>query len=64
MTIPQVTDDEMAKELLTIRPDMVIILYTGFNERIAEEKARAIGIQAFVVKPALMSEIVKTISRC
>jgi len=35
LTLHQKTGDEIAKELMSIRPDMLIILCTGFNERIA-----------------------------
>ena len=58
------TSDEIAKELMSIRPDMPIFLCTGFSKRIAEEKIKAADIQAFVVKPVLMSEIDKTIRSC
>ncbi len=64
LTLPQKTGDEIAKEIMSIRPDIVIILYTGFSGRIAEEKVRAVDIKAFLVNPVLMSEIVKTISGC
>jgi len=43
---------------------MLIIPCNGFSGRIAEEKVRAVDIKAFLVKPLLMSGIVKTISRC
>ena len=64
MTMPQISGVEMTRELIGIRSNMPIFLCTGFNERITEEKVRAVGIREFVVKTVLMSEIVKTISRC
>ncbi len=61
MTMPKMTGDELARELLKIRPDMPIILCTGFSEKIDEEKAKEVGIREFVIKPIVMREIAKTI---
>ena len=43
------TGDKLAQELLKIRPNVPIILCTGFSEHVTEEKAKAIGIQEFVM---------------
>ncbi len=61
MTMPQMTGDKLAEEVMTICPDMPVILCTGFSEIIDEEKAREIGIKAFVMKPIVMSEIANSI---
>ena len=61
MTMPQISGVEMTREFMGIRSDMPIFLCTGFNERINEEKVRAVGIREFVVKTVLMSEIDNTI---
>ena len=53
----------MAQELLKIRPGIPIILCTGFSEHITEEKAKAIGIREFVMKPLVMKELAKAIRR-
>jgi two-component system cell cycle sensor histidine kinase/response regulator CckA len=39
------------QEILKIRQDMPIILSTGFNEKIDEEKAMQIGIRQYIEKP-------------
>jgi len=63
MTMPKVTGDELAKELMAIRPDIPIILCTGFSERITEEMAKALGIKAFVMKPFVIHDLANTIRR-
>jgi len=63
MTMPKVTGDDLAKELMAIRPDIPIILCTGFSERITEEMAKALGIRAFVMKPFVMRDLANTIRR-
>jgi PAS domain S-box-containing protein len=61
MTMPKMTGDELARELMAIRPDIPIMLCTGFSEHINEEKAKAIGIQKFVMKPFILREMAESI---
>ncbi|MBI5557709.1 MAG: response regulator [Deltaproteobacteria bacterium] len=50
-TMPDLTGGELAAEMLRIRPDMPIILCTGYSEMISREKALEIGIHEFIMKP-------------
>ncbi len=61
MTMPQLTGMIFAKELLEIRPELPVILCTGFSDEITEEKAAKIGISALLKKPFLLYELSKTI---
>jgi CheY-like chemotaxis protein/anti-sigma regulatory factor (Ser/Thr protein kinase) len=61
MTMPHMTGDQLAKRLLDIKPDIPVILCTGFNEDISEEKALALGIQKFVMKPVIKNDLATTI---
>ena len=61
MTMPHMTGDELAQKLLDIKPDIPVILCTGFNEDITEEKALAMGIQKFVMKPVIKNDLATTI---
>ncbi|MBW2303262.1 MAG: PAS domain S-box protein [Deltaproteobacteria bacterium] len=63
MTMPGMTGDVLARELIAERPDIPVILCTGFSTQITEEKALEMGIRAFVMKPIIMSEISHTIRR-
>ncbi|NIO86189.1 MAG: PAS domain S-box protein [Candidatus Aminicenantes bacterium] len=56
MAMPKMTGDILAKKILTIRPDIPVILCTGFTEKISEENAYEIGIKAFLTKPLVMRE--------
>jgi signal transduction histidine kinase/CheY-like chemotaxis protein len=60
-TMPEMTGVELAKEIRTIRPDMPIIICTGFSHMVNEESAREAGINAFVMKPLTKREIAKAI---
>jgi len=63
MAMPKMTGVELAKEFMRIRPDIPIILCTGFSEAITEEEAKALGIREFVLKPILKDKLALTISR-
>ena len=63
MTMPNMTGDKLAQEILGLRPGMPIILCTGFSEYITEERAQALGIQEFVMKPLVMRDLAKVIRR-
>ena len=63
MTMPQMTGDALAQELMKIRPDLPVILCTGFSENITKEKAETMGIKAFLMKPLLKEEMAHTIRR-
>jgi len=51
MTMPGMTGAELSQEILQIRADLPIILCTGLSEMINEEKAKAMGIREFAMKP-------------
>ncbi|MBN2687536.1 MAG: response regulator, partial [Deltaproteobacteria bacterium] len=61
MTMPNMTGDKLAKEMLHIRPDIPIIMCTGYSALINKEQAEAIGIRAYIMKPILKSEIAHAI---
>jgi len=61
MTMPKMTGDKLAVELLKINPKISIILCTGFSAIIDERKAKTVGIRGFVMKPVVMSELAKKI---
>jgi CheY-like chemotaxis protein len=63
MTMPGMTGAGLAVELIKIRPDIPIILCTGFSELITEEQAKNMGIREFLLKPFSFNEIGETIRR-
>jgi PAS domain S-box-containing protein len=63
MTMPNMTGDELAMELIAFRSDIPIILCTGYSKRLAEEEAAEIGIKAFAYKPIVKADMAKTIRK-
>ena len=60
-TMPNLTGDALARELLGIRPELPIILCTGFSYNMTPEKALSMGIRAYLRKPILTHELAQTI---
>jgi PAS domain S-box-containing protein len=63
MTMPNMTGDELAMELIAFRPNIPVILCTGYSKKISEETAFEIGIKAFAYKPLVKSDLAKTIRK-
>jgi CheY-like chemotaxis protein len=63
MAMPKMTGVELAKECMGIRPDIAIILCTGFSEAVTEEEAKAMGIRAFLLKPIFKDKLALTITQ-
>jgi PAS domain S-box-containing protein len=62
-TMPDLTGAEMAKQILGIRPDMPIILCTGFSATTSPEQAGLIGIREYVMKPVKIREFTRLIRK-
>ncbi|MEW5911476.1 MAG: PAS domain S-box protein [Thermodesulfobacteriota bacterium] len=52
-TMPHMTGVALAQEMLKVRPELPIIISTGFSHQLTEDKAKAIGIKRMVMKPVL-----------
>jgi CheY-like chemotaxis protein len=63
MTMPDLTGDQLATEMMRIRRDIPIIICTGYSERLSEESAEAMGIRGFILKPILIRDMAVTIRR-
>ncbi|MCF6246349.1 MAG: PAS domain S-box protein [Desulfobacula sp.] len=63
MTMPNLSGDQLSKSLILIKPDLPIIICTGFSERMNKKKAEASGIKGFLTKPVSMFEMAKKV-RC
>ena len=61
MAMPNMPGDRLAAELTKIRPDIPILLCTGFSEIMSEEKAASIGIKGFLMKPIVTKDLAQKI---
>ena len=64
MSMPRMAGDTFASELIAVRPDIPVIICTGFSERVNEDTAESIGVKGFLMKPVRwsdMSEMVRKV---
>ena len=61
MTMPNMTGDKLAVELMKIRPDIPVILCTGYSKKVSNESAAEIGVKAFAYKPIIKADLAKTV---
>ena len=50
-TMPTMSGEALSRALLGIRSDIPILLCTGFSHTMTQEKAKQLGIRAFLMKP-------------
>ena len=62
-TMPHMTGDAFARKLLDLRPDLPVILCTGFSHTFTAEAAAAMGIRAYLMKPLMALELTEAIRR-
>lgn len=63
MTMPGFTGDKLSTQILNIKPDIPIILCTGFNENISQADAIELGIKKFILKPILNQDLLVSVRK-
>lgn len=62
-TMPGMTGIDLSRRILQLRPNMPIILCTGYSSLITEEKARSLGIKGFAMKPLARKNVARLIRK-
>jgi CheY-like chemotaxis protein len=62
-TMPGLTGLELSRSVLDVRPDLPIIICTGFSRSVTPEKAREIGVKGFLMKPIVLTELAKKVKQ-
>ena len=63
MTMPNMTGLTLAKKVNEISPGIPVILCTGFSDQANEQRAQALGIRAFLLKPLLMRDLAEAVRK-
>ncbi len=63
MTMPYMTGDILAEEIATLRPDIPIILCTGYSKKITNLQLDKIKIKAILTKPVSRQEMAETVRK-
>ncbi len=61
MTMPELTGDRLTTELRNIRPDIPVIICTGYNRRLSDNKPENLTVQAILMKPVEQLELARTV---
>ncbi len=61
LAMPNISGDKLSLELIKIRSDIPILLYTGFSDSISEKKAACLGIMGFLYKPIVIKDLISKI---
>jgi CheY-like chemotaxis protein len=61
--MPNMTGDQLAVELMSIRPDIPIILCTGFSNENEVKRAKAMGIKGFLMKPMAIGDLAEMVRK-
>lgn len=59
--MPELRGIDLLPELRAIRPDVPVILYSGYAERLRDKPRESFPFNAFVMKPLVVSELTKAI---
>jgi CheY-like chemotaxis protein len=63
LTMPDPTGDVLAKAIREVRPDIPIVICTGFGEGVDAVRARAVGIDAYASKPYTADALAAVVRR-
>ena len=63
MTMPNMAGDKLAGEMIKIRPDIPVILCSGYSRKMSDRIWADIGIKAFVFKPVVRADMAKTVRK-
>ena len=61
ITMPEMSGDQLAQAIKQVRPETPVILCTGHSNRMDENKAKSMGIEAFITKPFQKQDIANTV---
>jgi PAS domain S-box-containing protein len=62
-TMPHMTGVDLSIEMMRIRPEIPVILCTGFSQKTMEQRLRASGIRELIVKPFPLKDLARTVRR-
>lgn len=63
LTMPHVTGVELAEKMVQVRPELPIILCSGFGMKVSREAAASVGIREFLEKPASARTLAETVRK-
>jgi PAS domain S-box-containing protein len=62
-SMPNMSGLELAKNMAAIRPEVPVVLATGFSESVSMSKARSVGVRDLLLKPILKQQLAQCLAR-
>ncbi|MBU1001106.1 MAG: PAS domain S-box protein [Proteobacteria bacterium] len=62
-TMPGITGADLTKQILALRPDIPVIMCTGFSDEMTPDRAKEMGLKGFLLKPVLKKDLAATINK-
>ncbi len=63
LTMPKMTGDLLAQELMRMRPEIPVILFTGYSDLVSRERFNKLGIRDCLMKPLTRKDLAESIRR-
>lgn len=63
LTMPKMTGKDLTRELIKVRPDIPVILSSGYTESISIEQAKQMGVREYLMKPIAIKDLARSIRR-
>jgi len=61
VSMPKMSGDKLAVEMIKIRPGIPILLCTGYSKSMTDEKTKSLGIKGFIEKPLVIKDLARKI---
>jgi signal transduction histidine kinase/CheY-like chemotaxis protein len=61
--MPEITGVRLAEKILGMRPDVPVIICTGYSDMVSPEKVKAVGIKEILMKPLERKELAIVLRR-
>jgi len=62
-TMPRLPGHELARKILSLRPEVPVILCTGYSALVSQRQAEELGVAAFLLKPLSRVELARRVRR-
>jgi PAS domain S-box-containing protein len=63
LTMPELTGVELSNRFKAIRPDLPVILFTGYSDQFSKDAAQKAGVDEYCAKPLSMRELATVVRR-
>ncbi len=61
MNMPDLNGKQLIEQMREIRPDIPIVVCTGFSDNILQEQRHSLQVEGFLMKPVLRNVMAKSI---